>query len=145
MSFRVSITPPGQRSVKALRGKARRSFDAAAERLASQGCKAGEYRLTGEDVEHICAIHLYGRHRVFVAFPDRESVVVLLVGEHLAGDPELDIYRSLYHLFEYDEPTAKRTKPPCCEPTGTPPVDPQLLDRFYDRARELAKRNRRAT
>lgn len=92
MSYRVSITPTGQRSVDALRGKARKSFDAAVKRLAAEGCVAGDYRLTGEGIEHICAIHLYGRHRALVAFPDEASVVVLLVGEHLANDPELDVW-----------------------------------------------------
>lgn len=77
MSFRVSITPTGQRSVRALRGKARKSFDAAVERLASEGCKAGDYRLSGEGIERICSVQLYGRHRVLVCFPDDESIVVL--------------------------------------------------------------------
>lgn len=62
MSLRVTTTPTGRRSVEALRGKARKSFDAAVKRLAAEGCAAGDYRLTGEDIEHICAIHLYGRH-----------------------------------------------------------------------------------
>lgn len=62
MSYRVSVTPTGRRSVDALRGKARRSFDAAVERLAAEGCAAGDYRLAGEDIEHICALHLYGRY-----------------------------------------------------------------------------------
>lgn len=60
MSFRVSITPTGKRSVGELRGKARKSFDAAVERLAAEGCRAGDYRLSGSGVEHICALHLYG-------------------------------------------------------------------------------------
>jgi hypothetical protein len=45
VSFSVSITPTGQRSVDALRGKARKSFDVAVRRLAAEGCKAGDYRL----------------------------------------------------------------------------------------------------
>jgi hypothetical protein len=143
VSHRVSITPTGQRSVDALRGKARKSFDAAVKRLAAEGCSAGDYRLTGEGIEHICAIHLYGRHRALVAFPDGESVVVLLVGEHLADDSELDIYRDLYRLLELPKPSAKRTKPPCCTEDGEPPVDPDLLDRFRDAAAEFRRRSRR--
>lgn len=99
MSYRVSITPTGRRSVDALRGKARRSFDAAVERLVAEGCAAGDHRLTGEGIEHICALHLYGRYCALVAFPDDASVVVLLVGEHLADDPELDVYRDLYRSW----------------------------------------------
>jgi len=144
VSHRVSITPTGRRSVDALRGKARRSFDAAVERLAAEGCAAGDYRLTGEDIEHICALHLYGRYRALVAFPDDASVVVLLVGEHLADDPELDVYRDLYRQLGLREPAAKRTKPPCCNEGGKPPVDSELLDRFAATAKDLSRRRRRA-
>jgi hypothetical protein len=63
VSFRVSVTPTGKRSVEALRGKARKSFDAAVQRLAAEGCEAGDYRLTGEGIEHICALHLHQRSR----------------------------------------------------------------------------------
>jgi hypothetical protein len=145
VSFQVSITPTGQRSVEALRGKARKSFDAAIQRLAAEGCEAGDYRLSGEGVEHICSVQLYGRHRALVCFPDDESVVVLRVGEHLDDDAELDVYRSLYRLLELPEPSAKRTKPPCCDTTGKPPIDPELLDRFRDRAKQLNRRSRRRT
>lgn len=142
MSFTVSITPTGQRSVEALRGKARKSFDAAVKRLAAEGCKAGDYRLTGEGTEHICSVQLYGRHRALVCFPDDESVVVLLVGEHLRGDPEVDVYLSLYRLLELPEPLAKRTKPPCCDEAERAPVDAKLIDRFRDGAARLHHRRR---
>jgi len=144
VSLRVTITPTGRRSVEALRGKVRKSFDAAVKRLAAEGCAAGDYRLTGEDIEHICAIHLYGRHRALIAFPDEASVVILLVGEHLADDPELDIYRSLYRLLQLPEPSTKRTKPPCCREDGEPPVAPELFDRFREAATELGHRAQRA-
>jgi mRNA-degrading endonuclease RelE of RelBE toxin-antitoxin system len=142
--FSVSITPTGRRSVEALRGKARKSFDAAVLRLASEGCRAGDYRLTGDVLEHICSVHLYGRHRLLVCFPDDQQVVVLLVGEHTSGDPEVDGYRSLYQLLDLPEPTAKRTKPPCCDEGGHAPVDPELLDRFSADARSLLRTRRRA-
>ncbi len=144
MSFSISITPTGQSSVDALRGKARKSFDVAVRQLAAEGCKAGDYRLTGESVDHICAVRLYGRHRLLVCFPDDQQVVVLLVGEHTNNDPEVDVYRSLYRLLDLPEPTAKRTKPPCCDEAGQAPVDPVLLDRFRDRAKELNRKGRSA-
>lgn len=144
MSFSVSITPTGQRSVDALRGKARESLDEAVRRLAAKGCKAGDYRLTGEGIDHICSVHLYGRHRVLVCFPDDQRVVVLLVGQHTSDDPEVDIYRSLYRLLDLPEPTAKRTKPPCCDEAGQMPVDPELLDRFSAGAKALVRTRRRA-
>jgi hypothetical protein len=144
VSFSVSITPTGRRSVDALRGKVLRSFDNAVERLASEGCKAGDYRLTGEVIEHICSVQLYGRHRALVCFPDEESIVVLLVGEHLHDNPEADIYRSLYRLLELPEPSTKRTKPPCCDEAEMAPVDPELLDLFQAGARTLTSRLRRS-
>lgn len=81
------------------------------ERLASEGCEAGDYRLSGEGVEHICSMQLYARHRALVCFPDDESIVILLVGEHLDDDPELDVYRSLYRLLELPEPSANARNP----------------------------------
>jgi len=144
VSFQVSITPTGQRGVDALRGKARRSFDAAVQRLASEGCAAADYRLSGEVVDRICSLQLYGQHRVLVCFPDDESVVILIVAEHRDSHPELDVYRSLYRLLELPEPSAKRTKPPCCDESGKPPVDPDLLDDFRDKAKALNRRTRRA-
>jgi mRNA-degrading endonuclease RelE of RelBE toxin-antitoxin system len=144
VSFSVSITPTGQRSFDALRGKARKSFDAAVRRLAAEGCKAGDYRLTGEGVDRICAVHLYGRHRLLVCFPDDQKVVVLLVGEHMSDDPEVDVYKSLCRLLDLSEPTAKRTKPPCCDEAGQAPVDAGVLDRFSAGAKALVRRRRRA-
>lgn len=69
---------------------------------------------------------------------------MLLVGEHLDDDPELDLYRGLYRLLGLPEPTGKRTKPPCCDEEGRSPVDPDLLDRFWSGARELNSRSRRS-
>jgi hypothetical protein len=112
--------------------------------LASEGCKAGDYRLTGEVIEHICAVQLYGRHRALVCFPDEESVVVLLVGEHLRDDPQADVYLSLYRLLDLPEPSAKRTKPPCCREAGKAPVDPALLEQFQVAAKGLTSRLRRS-
>lgn len=126
-----------------MRGKVRKSFDAAVRRLAAEGCKAGDYRLTGEEVDHICSVHLYGRHRLLVCFPDDQQVVVLLVGEHTNDDPEVDTYRSLYRLLDLPEPTAKRTKPPCCDEAGQAPVDAEILDRFSAGAKALVRRRRK--
>jgi hypothetical protein len=89
-------------------------------------------------------IHLYGRHRLLVCFPDDRQIVVLLVGEHTSDDPEVDIYRSLYRLLDLPEPTTKRTKPPCCNKAGQAPVDAEVLDRFSAGAKALVRRRRRA-
>jgi hypothetical protein len=142
VSHRVSITPTAQKSVRALRGKARSAFDAAIVRLATEGCKAGDYRLTGDDIEHICSVQIYGRHRILVCFPEEGSVVVLLVGEHLRDSPDLDVYRSLYRALGLPEPSGERTKPPCCNEDGEAPIDSDLLDRFRVGAKALARRGR---
>jgi hypothetical protein len=42
------------------------------------------------------------------------------------------------------EPTAKRTKPPCCDETGQAPVDPELFDRFSVGPKALVRISRRA-
>jgi hypothetical protein len=143
VSFRVAITPTGQRTVSRLRGKARDSFDAAVTRLAAEGCRAASYRLSGRLVERLCSVSLYGRYRALVCFPDEARVVVLLVGEHRRDDPALDVYRQLYRLLELSEPSAERTKPPCCEDDNEAPVDPELLDRFEAGAKRLRSRSRR--
>jgi hypothetical protein len=146
VSLRVAITPTGQRSVDSLRGRPRKAFDRAVERLAAEGCRAASYRLSGPIVEHICSVALYGRYRALVCFPDPKSVVVLLVGEHRRGDPDLDVYLELCRLLELPEPAEERTKPPCCEDEDEAPVDPELIDRFEAGAKSLrrASRGRRA-
>jgi hypothetical protein len=145
VNLTVGTTPTGQRSIETLRGKARKAFDAAVERIASEGCQACDYRLTGDGVEHICSIQLYGRYRALVCFPDDESAVVLIVGEHLRDDPATDVYRSLYRLLELSEPSGKRTKPPCCDESGKAPIDPELLDRFQEGAAQLRRPRRRSS
>jgi hypothetical protein len=71
--------------------------------------------------------------------PDEESVVIALVGEHSRGSSD-DVYGAVYELLEIDEPTAKRTKPPCCEEDGGPPVDPELFNRMLRAAVRLQRR-----
>jgi len=74
-----------------------------------------------------------------ICFPDEESVVIALVGEHARGSSD-DVYGTVYELLGIDEPTAKRTKPPCCEEDGGPPVDPELFDRMLRAAARLQRR-----
>ena len=92
MRYCVSITPTGRRSVDALRGKARKSFDVAVERLSTEGCAAGDYRLTGEGIEHICALHLYGLYRrlgLREPTPKRTKPPCCAEGGKPSVDPEL--------------------------------------------------------
>jgi hypothetical protein len=73
---------------------------------------------------------------VLVAFPDPHEVVVIDIGRH---DPKrsLDIYRETYgRLGLPDPPKGSRTKPPCCDPDGRPPVDTSLLATFDAMAKD---------
>jgi hypothetical protein len=108
-------------------------------RLELEGCAAADYRLSGDAVDRICSLHLYGRFRALVCFPDNESILILLVGEHLRGHPD-DVYDSLYELLGIATPEARRAKPPCCDGEGEPPVDPDLVDRFRTSANRLRRR-----
>jgi hypothetical protein len=112
------------------------------ERLEAEGCAAADYRLTGEVVERICSLHVYGRYRALVCFPDEESVVVVLVAGHRRGASG-DAYGSLYELLEIPEPTGKRNKPPCCGEDGEPPVDQELFDRLLLAIKVLSRRGGR--
>jgi len=122
--------------------KARRSFDQAVLRLASEGCGAARYRLSGDLVERICSVPFYGRYRALVCFPEDDHVVVLLVGEHVRDDLRVDVYRQLYLMLDLPEPHGERIKPPCCDEDDAAPVDAQLVERFDAGARKLRGRSR---
>lgn len=150
MAFAIQITPTGQQTLSALRGRSRAAWKQKLKQLETQGCAAAAYRLTGPVIERICCIHLYGSCRALVCFPSANEVVVLLVAEHRESRA-LDVYRLLYSLLDLEEPTGSRDKPACCDDDGDPPVDPDLVDRFMqgadalraDIAREQRKRSSR--
>lgn len=102
--------------------------------------RSAAYRLSGDTADRICSLHLYGPYRALVGFPDTESVVVLIVKEHLRTNAAADVYDDLYEILGIAEPTAKRTKPPCCDEGGEPPVDPDLIERFLATANRLQRR-----
>lgn len=139
MSFRVSATPTAKRQADALRGKAAKAYEDALLRFEAEGCAAADYRLTGQTVDRICSAHLYGNYRALICFPDEESVVIATVGEHSRGSSD-DVYGVVYELLGIDEPIGKRTKPPCCDAEGGPPVDPELLDQMLHAAARLQRR-----
>lgn len=136
MSFRA--TPVAKRQADALRGKAATAYEDSLRRVEDHGCAAADYRLTGEVVERICSLHLYGSYRALICFPDKKSAVVVLVARHDRGGAG-DVYGGLYELLGIEAPTEKRTKPPCCEEDGEPPVDAELLDRLVRAAKRLRR------
>jgi hypothetical protein len=108
------------------------------ERLAAEGCAAADYRLTGDTVNRICALHFYARYRALVCFPEEDHVVLVLIAEYDRGSK--DVYTALYELLGIRQPTGNRSKPPCCREEGEPPIDPELLDRLVIAAKRLRRR-----
>lgn len=119
--------------------RSRVAYDQFEADLASRGCAALAYRLSGDVLEHLCVVHLTGAMRVIVAFESAEIAYVLLVGNHDDQHPPLDVYRQLYVLAGHEPPAqAGRDKPPCCDTeSGEPPVDPGLLENLLTRLRRF--------
>jgi hypothetical protein len=113
----------------------------AVEALERVGCDAAGYRLSGVGVERLCVVHLWGRWRLLLAFPEPEVAVIIDVGEHLAHDSGRDIYQRLYEAVGLEPPDAVRDKPACCDDAG-PPANAAEVDRLRDAFTELAKPRR---
>jgi hypothetical protein len=138
VSHRVSLTPTARRQADALRGKTSAAYSEIVERLAAEGCAAADYRLTGDAVNRICALHFCAKYRALLCFPEAEHIVVVLIAEHDRGST--DVYAALYELLGMSPPMGKRSKPPCCGEDGEPPVDPEMLDRLVTAAKRLRRR-----
>lgn len=87
-------------------------------------------------------IHLWGRWRLVLAFPEVDIAVVADIGEHLDNDRSRDVYERLYEALEVDPPGGAREKPPCCDESG-PPVHDAQLDVLESGYRALTGRRRR--
>ncbi len=115
------------------------------ERLAKEGCRAADYALSCPPPwPHLCAIHFAG-WRVVVAFPSEDEVTIVKIARH---DPSSDPYREIADDLGIAVSTVPRTKPPCCEPNGDPPVDAELVNNVEAAfaaltQRELRQRSRR--
>jgi hypothetical protein len=88
--------------------------------LLDLGCKAAGYRLAGPELDHVCCRHLYGNDRMLTVWLGSDHAVVIAVGPHdrSAGD----LYRGLVEALKIDAPEEERSKPPCCDEAGQPPV-----------------------
>ncbi len=71
------------------------AFANATAALEREGCDAAGYRLAGEGLDKLCAIHLWGRWRLVLAFPEVDVALVVDVGEHLDNDRSRDVYTTL--------------------------------------------------
>lgn len=118
----------------------RAKLTAILERLAREGCRAADYALSGPPPwPHLCAVHFNG-WRIVVAFPAEDEVAIVKIARHDAsGDP----YREIADDLGLPVSTEPRTKPPCCDPDGEPPVDPQLVENVQAAFAALSQRERR--
>jgi hypothetical protein len=144
VTVQIAETPLASAQAAVLRGPARKAYEAFLDDLSHRGCAALGYRVTGpEPLPRLCVKHLRGPDRVVVAFEHAELAWVLLVGPH--GDPGIDVYDRLYELAGIRPPNGRaRTKPSCCDTTGSAPVaDAQIVDDLVRRARALSRAHRR--
>jgi hypothetical protein len=110
------------------------------ERLAREGCRAADYALSGAPPwPHLCAVHFDG-WRVVVAFPTDDEVAIVKIARH---DPSTDPYREIAEDLGIPVSIEPRTKPPCREPDGEPPVDPELVENVQAAFTALTQREQR--
>ena len=118
------------------------AFVNATQALEREGCEAAGYRLAGEGLDKLCVVHLRGRWRLLLAFPEVDVALVVDVGEHIDNDRSRDVYTRLYDALAVDPPTDPRYKPLCCDEVG-PPTDDAQLDAVESGYRALTRRRRR--
>lgn len=110
------------------------------ERLGREGCRAAGYALSGEPPwPHLCAVHFDG-WRVIVAFPAADEVAIVKVAPH---DQANDPYREIADELRVPVSTDERTKPPCCDPQGEPPVDAAVVEQLDAAFSKLTRRQQR--
>ena len=145
MPVKVTETRLATSQAAGLRGPARKAYETFLDDLANRGCAALGYRVTGpEPLPRLCVKHLRGNDRVVVAFENRSSAWVLLVGPHEDGDPGRNVYDRLYELAGVTPPPSwKRTRPSCCSDTGEAPLtSPEVVDDLVLRARAVGRKHR---
>lgn len=122
--FKLTKTRSADVGLKAVPVLLRASVQDRLRQLAAEGCRAADYALSGDPPwPHLCSIHVDG-WRIIVCFPSADEVAVVKVAPH---DPVHDPYRELADELGIGVSTAKRTKPPCCDPQGTAPVDAAVV------------------
>ena len=143
MRVQVNETRLAEAQAKAMRGSARKAYDAFLDDLAASGCLALGYRMTGPSlIERLCVKHLRGNDRAIVAFTADRTAWIVLVGPHNASSPERNVYDQLYELVGHRPPDeTKRRKPSCCdEDGGAPPTHEDEVIALSERAIKAARR-----
>ncbi len=138
--FRLRFVGSALEDAKQVPVKLRAQLTRILERLADEGCRAAGYALSGPPPwPHLCSVHFDG-WRVVVAFPAEDAVTVVKIAVH---DPDTDHYREIADELGLAVSTEERTKPPCCDPDGDPPIDPQVVEDFSAAFEVLTRRERR--
>lgn len=106
----------------------------------SSHARAADYALSGDPPwPHLCAVH-FDDWRVIVAFPILDEVVTLKIGPH---NPTNDPYKEIADELGVPVSTVERTKPPCCDPEGEPPVDSAVVEQLESAFSRLTRRQQR--
>jgi hypothetical protein len=134
----VRLSGTADRQLRALRGDRRKAALGVLNELEHLGCEAAGYRLAGEVLDHICCRHLRGEDRMLIMWTDEDATVVVSIARHDRG--AADIYETVLDALELEVPEDERTKPPCCDDEGLPPVDEELADRVANALRDAARR-----
>jgi hypothetical protein len=125
--FAVRVTPAAAAAIEALRGTARKSYDAFERELRKQGCKVAGYRLLGAEggySEHCCKA-LVEDWRAITTFEPGVAILVTL-GRH----DDRTFYADLAKTLEISAVGQRREeKPACCGEDGWPSVGPTLSER----------------
>lgn len=122
--FKLSRVGSAIDDAKHVPPRLRPKITAAIERLAREGCRAADCALSGDPPwPYLCAVHVDG-WRILIAFPAENEVAILKLAPH---DRRSDPYSELAAELGLAVVEGPRTKPPCCDPSGEPPVDPGLV------------------
>jgi hypothetical protein len=101
------------------------------EELAARGCGAGDYRLTGTGVDHLCCTHLRrvtGNWRVIFGFSAKDEIAILRIGRHDQRKGR-NVYEDMYGALGLPAPPkGRRQKPPCCGDEGEGEIDLSFFD-----------------
>ncbi len=107
MTVEIRATPLADKIIEGPAKKTRNAYDQFKADLATRGCAALAYQLSGGFLDHQCVVHLTAQLRVIVAFESPEIAYVVLIGNHDRDRPQLDVYRQAH-----DWATGEDSTPP---------------------------------
>jgi hypothetical protein len=129
--FAVRATPVATAAIEALRGRARKSYEAFEGELRKQGCKVAGYRLLGAETggySEYCCKRLVDDWRAILTFEPGVAIVVA-VGRH----DDRAFYADLAKMLDIGPIGQRREeKPACCGEDGWPSVGSTPAERRRD-------------